>query len=303
MSDKCSKLNAYVVELEHELKKIDAFKHQLPICNLLLIKAIEKLNEEQIAGCKKKEISQGNVEWLQAEDNSGDMDMKNWMSSVTLSLKPEEEEGIMKEEKGNGGQILNFNKDMNKREFLQFKRNDNSLIGYSDINNYNWNGERKVNVDREMISECKSYTKKKQRRCWSPELHRLFIDALNQLGGPLRATPKYIRDIMQVEDLTNDEVKSHLQKTGEIRRTPSIVKVFKGTRTPKATKENPNPISDERAQKKIAEMEEVRSNEPDIFDTNLTKKVYGRQMHGTVIGMGSDVRTTQEDRRSGNNSQ
>lgn len=25
---------------------------------------------------------------------------------------------------------------------------------------------------------------RKQRRCWSPELHRIFVDALLQLGGP-----------------------------------------------------------------------------------------------------------------------
>ena len=25
---------------------------------------------------------------------------------------------------------------------------------------------------------------RKQRRCWSPELHRRFVDALQQLGGP-----------------------------------------------------------------------------------------------------------------------
>ncbi|KAK4284657.1 hypothetical protein QN277_001458 [Acacia crassicarpa] len=53
---------------------------------------------------------------------------------------------------------------------------------------------------------------RKQRRCWSPELHRRFVNALQQLGGSLAATPKQIRDLMQVDGLTNDEVKSHLQK-------------------------------------------------------------------------------------------
>lgn len=55
-------------------------------------------------------------------------------------------------------------------------------------------------------------TSRKQRRCWSPELHRRFVDALTQLGGPQVATPKQIRELMQVDGLTNDEVKSHLQK-------------------------------------------------------------------------------------------
>ncbi|KAG8098294.1 hypothetical protein GUJ93_ZPchr0013g33893 [Zizania palustris] len=53
---------------------------------------------------------------------------------------------------------------------------------------------------------------RKSRRCWSPELHRQFVAALQQLGGPQVATPKQIREVMKVDGLTNDEVKSHLQK-------------------------------------------------------------------------------------------
>lgn len=53
---------------------------------------------------------------------------------------------------------------------------------------------------------------RKARRCWSPELHRRFVAALQRLGGPHAATPKQIRDMMKVDGLTNDEVKSHLQK-------------------------------------------------------------------------------------------
>ncbi|XP_074570061.1 transcription factor NIGTH1-like [Curcuma longa] len=53
---------------------------------------------------------------------------------------------------------------------------------------------------------------RKARRCWSPELHRRFVLALQQLGGAQVATPKQIRELMKVDGLTNDEVKSHLQK-------------------------------------------------------------------------------------------
>ncbi|CAL9166576.1 unnamed protein product [Musa hybrid cultivar] len=53
---------------------------------------------------------------------------------------------------------------------------------------------------------------RKARRCWSPELHRRFVLALQQLGGVRVATPKQIRELMKVDGLTNDEVKSHLQK-------------------------------------------------------------------------------------------
>lgn len=55
-------------------------------------------------------------------------------------------------------------------------------------------------------------TTKKRRRCWSPELHRRFVDALEKLGGCQVATPKQIRELMKVDGLSNDEVKSHLQK-------------------------------------------------------------------------------------------
>ncbi|KAH7442978.1 hypothetical protein KP509_02G011100 [Ceratopteris richardii] len=56
-----------------------------------------------------------------------------------------------------------------------------------------------------------NHATRKARRSWSPELHRLFVDALEKLGGA-QATPKQIRERMNVEGLTNDEVKSHLQK-------------------------------------------------------------------------------------------
>ncbi|XP_030471829.1 transcription factor HHO3-like [Syzygium oleosum] len=62
---------------------------------------------------------------------------------------------------------------------------------------------------------------RKQRRCWSTELHRRFLQALQQLGGPHVATPKQIREVMKVDGLTNDEVKSHLQKYRLHTRRPS----------------------------------------------------------------------------------
>lgn len=64
---------------------------------------------------------------------------------------------------------------------------------------------------------------RKSRRCWSPELHRRFVNALHMLGGSQVsvATPKQIRELMNVEGLTNDEVKSHLQKYRLHTRRPS----------------------------------------------------------------------------------
>ncbi|CAI9767994.1 unnamed protein product [Fraxinus pennsylvanica] len=52
----------------------------------------------------------------------------------------------------------------------------------------------------------------KPRLKWNQELHERFIDAVKQLGGANKATPKSLMKVMGVDGLTLYHLKSHLQK-------------------------------------------------------------------------------------------
>ncbi|PIN13774.1 hypothetical protein CDL12_13606 [Handroanthus impetiginosus] len=52
----------------------------------------------------------------------------------------------------------------------------------------------------------------KPRLKWTPELHQRFVDAVHQLGGAEKATPKSLMRVMDISGLTLYHLKSHLQK-------------------------------------------------------------------------------------------
>ncbi|CAF2133406.1 hypothetical protein YC2023_032947 [Brassica napus] len=185
---KLFEIDEYVGKLEEERKKIDVFKRELPICMLLMNEAIERLKEE--ASSVKLEI-----------DNK-----KNWMNSAQLwisntnsqlpSTNGEEDRCVTQTCSNNnnsnqGGAILSFN--VPPRPPPLSLRTP-ILTDYSS-----------------RIEQSHPIQKKELRRRWSEDLHRRFVDALQMIGGSQVATPKQIKDIMKVDGLTNDEIKSHLQ--------------------------------------------------------------------------------------------
>ncbi|XP_074287845.1 transcription factor HHO3-like [Silene latifolia] len=205
------KVKEFITRLETELSYIQVFGSQFPLSILLLNDAIKTLKKEALrytgrddCHCQpvvleefiplKKDSSVENTEIIQKVDDG--KDKKTWMSSVQL---------------WNADDLPSTSTPSRippkKRDTLSLGRykagSDKGVGGLSLV------APKMIKHSKDEQSEAKG---RKQRRCWSGELHRRFVDALTHLGGAQVATPKQIRELMRVDGLTNDEVKSHLQK-------------------------------------------------------------------------------------------
>ncbi|CAN8328194.1 unnamed protein product [Cochlearia groenlandica] len=224
---KLSEIDGFVGKLEEEMKKIHVFKRELPICMILLNEAIEAVKEEGKKGSpvrasnEKLDVSQG----AKSETDN----KKTWLSLSSAHLKISNQNQSRNEQEEKEGDLFvnttqNPIQTCNQRgAFLPFNPPPPPpplaplpllplMTPTSDIrieqNHHHHHHHQEFNKPLHSHHT----QKKEQRRRWSQELHRKFVDALHRLGGSQVATPKQIRDLMQVDGLTNDEVKSHLQK-------------------------------------------------------------------------------------------
>ncbi|XP_073155535.1 transcription factor HHO6-like [Henckelia pumila] len=250
-SERIEKLAHYVDGLEDERRKIDPFKLELPRCMLLFEITIVAMKEvlSQCGNSNVKPVLEEFMTFKKIADeeekkieNSEGKDIKsrdktNWMSSVQLWNSDKQHLDDL-----NPDNIKSCKNRIAGTELWPSKRctnfpvlpvvdenEDESTVvpglslGTPEANNrleemnssaFSSKSSRKrsgSNVYAEGGQQSQQSTRKR-RRCWSPELHRRFIDALKQLGGAQAATPKQIRELMRVDGLSNDEVKSHLQK-------------------------------------------------------------------------------------------
>ncbi|GLT91762.1 hypothetical protein SLE2022_096350 [Rubroshorea leprosula] len=154
------------------------------------------------------------------KEKNGDKKKSDWLRSVQLwnnqspdppSKGDAPKNGGVVEVRRNGGAFQPFHREKNGDKSVPSVTKPTASVPPTATSSTTENGtkESNGNIKKE---EKEAQASRKQRRCWSPELHRRFLHALQQLGGSNAATPKQIREIMKVDGLTNDEVKSHLQK-------------------------------------------------------------------------------------------
>ncbi|CAN1190907.1 Transcription factor HHO5 [Linum perenne] len=204
-NQKLSKLDDFVNRLEDERRKIEGFRRELPLCFLLLTDAILKLKEEALAvkrnSCGKDEEEEKKKSWLDS--------VQLWKIGNS-SCKSEQKQ--RSEEEDDRSTCENPIKKGRKEEEKEVVSQATELSLMTPFPHGNEQQLKVQTMNKPRLVLGQQQFNKKQRRCWAPELHRMFVDVLEELGGPHVATPKQIREKMQVERLTNDEVKSHLQK-------------------------------------------------------------------------------------------
>lgn len=302
VSERLFKLYDFVDRLEAEMRKIDAFKRELPLCMLLINDAIFALKEEgmqfrkqnaepvleEFIPLKKSCDEVGKDEIQNKEKDSGDK--KNWLSSTQLWNTDDDHPSTKPNQIRNKNSVLEIKKRVDEgkapvidnsyqlsrasggRAFMPFKgycsfpamgtrkedkeelpvssglslitpgiKNQREELRPSGVLSSKISSSRPVSCSSPNVESSlrtapqppQQQNSRKQRRCWSPELHRRFVNALQQLGGSQAATPKQIRELMQVDGLTNDEVKSHLQKYRlHTRRLPSSTTTSPANQSP-----------------------------------------------------------------------
>ena len=146
----------------------------------LTIKDSSTFNEEEVE--EEFEDEQGNHD---PENDSEDKNMKSdWLKSVQLWNQPDpllpkeviilENPYIVTQDKISRRQSKYFHfafQEQSQQMMETVVKRDESMR--EDANAMANSGERR-----------RRETERKQRRCWSHELHRRFLNALKQLGGP-----------------------------------------------------------------------------------------------------------------------
>ena len=141
----------------------------------------------------------------------------------------------------------------------------------------------------------------KSRLRWTPELHRRFIGAVEQLGGLEVATPKGVRQLMNTSGMTIQHIKSHLQKyrlqevvskrtgiEGDDKMRKDLIKQLRASQAVQLKKlSSPNLLAHERPQEAIHPdslgiLSPMASLEPNEFQDHVSTGQFSALLNYSV---------------------
>ncbi|AAG09552.1 Transcription factor HRS1 [Arabidopsis thaliana] len=222
-NQKRERCGQYIEALEEERRKIHVFQRELPLCLDLVTQAIEACKRELPEMTTENMYGQPEC----SEQTTGECGpvLEQFLTIKDSSTSNEEEDEEFDDEHGNHDPDNDSEDKNTKSDWLKsvqlWNQPDHPLLPKEErLQQETMTRDESMRKDpmvnggegRKREAEKDGGGGRKQRRCWSSQLHRRFLNALQHLGGPHVATPKQIREFMKVDGLTNDEVKSHLQK-------------------------------------------------------------------------------------------
>lgn len=248
----------YIQALEEERLKIQVFPKELPLSLQLITQAIEAC-KQQLSGTTTETNLNGQSECSE-QTTSTDGPVLEEFIPIKKRISPYSEQQSHEQHSPKHQKITKDNNDKKKSDWLrsvqlwnphpqsqedvsrkvpvvELKRSGTSSGAFQPFHKEERVGKTSESLSKETPSPSVALVtsnnvgssgreekegQRKQRRCWSQELHKRFLQSLQQLGGADTATPKQIRELMNVDGLTNDEVKSHLQKYRLHTRRPSL---------------------------------------------------------------------------------
>ncbi|KAI4385937.1 hypothetical protein MLD38_003922 [Melastoma candidum] len=224
-------LQFYLSALEEELLKIHVFRRELPLCYEVVTQTIEAWKEK----LKDEVMSPGQTVLEEFQPLKDDNDVNNDVVRVEEEGDNDEDDDREKETKSgwlSSMRLWNPIPDLNAQQdagedcqdaalHKKLRRSGSEAIAERSISPSERQQHRRGREKGEEKQKEGSGQRKK-RRCWSAELHSQFLNALQELGGPRFASPKHIKARMKVDGLTNEEIKSHLQKYRLHASSPSI---------------------------------------------------------------------------------
>ncbi|CAD5173929.1 unnamed protein product [Musa acuminata subsp. malaccensis] len=184
--------------LDEERRKVEVFHRELPLCLHLINQTIESYRQRLMVRDLTLSHELAEKEWISlrpssmSSEVSGSKQQHPWPRMATKSW----------------GDSQSSDKEQDAAAPIT------GPAGREGDDNGGTDGEKKEKF---------RHRRRKMRRYWTEDLHERFLHALEQLGGCHAATPKQIRKLMEVDELTGDEIKSHLQKFRiQSRRTSSM---------------------------------------------------------------------------------